>query len=119
MSGITAQERVEAIGQTDGQMTASRSIPESGAAPRPTSSVSEYMMMGGNAEAACDGGVARLVAITGTSSTMYAWEKVRKDKEQGGRELIARHHHQLQAFPMLNHRRMRVATAGWLAGRLD
>ena len=111
MSGITAQEQVEAIGQTDGQMTASRSIPESGAAPRPTSSVSEYMMMGGNAEAACDGGVARLVAITGTSSTMYAWEKVRKDKEQGGRELIARHH-PLQAFPMLNHRRMRVATAG-------
>lgn len=116
MSGITAQERVEAIGQTDGQMTASRSIPESGAAPRPTSSVSEYMMMGGNAEAACDGGVARLVATR--SSTMYAWEKVRKDKEQGGRELIARHH-PLQAFPMLNHRRMRVASAGWLAGRLD
>lgn len=43
-------------------MTASRWIPESGAAPRPTASVSEYMMsIRQNGEAACDGGVARLV----------------------------------------------------------
>ena len=64
-------------------MTASRWIPESGAAPRPTTSVSEYMMsIHENAEAACDGGVARL-ATTAVTAKVYEEYNVRSGRKLG------------------------------------